>query len=335
MATVAKGRSSVSELVVGIAGCGLIAGGPVREGRVLVGNHAQACREVSGVKLVAAADPDEARREAFGQRWGVTQLYADVPAMLASERLDLLIVATPPEAHETACLAAADAGVRGVLCEKPLTGTGDGARRVVDALREKGVPLVANFSRRWDTTHATLLDRLRAGALGEIRTVHGVYTGTLRGNGTHLIDTIQMLAPLEWGVAWSSALPGHASDGPVDGVLVAGPAHASLQCVRTAEYFVFELHVLGTLGRARLLASGNDVHLDAPRPNPDYPGYRYLQPAEELPKNTLPASFSRALEALAEAVRTGRTPLVDPASYVSTLTLIDALAKPPRTSATS
>ena len=85
----------MTPLRVGLAGCGLIGGGPLREGRPLTGNHAQACRDSDGIALVAAADPDAGRCAAFAAYWGLPRVYADAGTMLAAEKLDLLIVATP------------------------------------------------------------------------------------------------------------------------------------------------------------------------------------------------------------------------------------------------
>ena len=80
-------------LRIGIAGCGMIAGGPVREGRPILGNHAQSCQDIRGVELVAAADPSAERRLAFAAHWGLDKVYASATEMLSAERLDILIVA--------------------------------------------------------------------------------------------------------------------------------------------------------------------------------------------------------------------------------------------------
>src|SRR5688500_4726172 len=45
-------------------------------------------------ELVAGCDLDPERLRAFGQRWGVTALYADYREMLAKERLDVVGIAT-------------------------------------------------------------------------------------------------------------------------------------------------------------------------------------------------------------------------------------------------
>jgi predicted dehydrogenase len=314
----------VSALRVGIAGCGLIGGGPVRGGRPIAGTHAQACREVEGVELWAAADPDATRRAAFGAHWGVERLYADHRAMLDGG-VDLIVAATPPAQHEAVCTDAVRAGVRGVLCEKPFTGDARAARRVCEAARAASVPLVVNFSRRWDTNHQALARRFAAGEWGALSTAWGVYTGELRGNGAHLVDTLRMLAPGAWQVEWSSAAG--AADGPIAAVLRSGGARAYLGPATGTGYFIFELTLLAAAGRARLQSGGNDIQLDRPSEDARFPGYRYLQPVEQLPRDTLPGTFARALGELARAAREGTPPSVAPEETVGTLDLIDAITQ--------
>lgn len=312
-------------LRVGIVGCGMIAGGPVKEGRPISGNHAAACRAVEGVRLVAACDPDPVRRKAFARTWEIADTYASTDAMLESSKLDIVIVAAPQEAHEAACLAAIARGVRGVLCEKPFTGAATSAKRVTDAASAAGVAVVVNFMRRWDETHRALAQRIAQGVLGDVREVHASYTGTLRGNGAHFVDTLRMLVPGEWRTGWTSHLAADAADGPVDAVLEADRVRAYVGAVREADYFVFESQIIGTKGRARLLFGGNDVRLDAPAPHPDYPGYRYLVEAETLPTMTLAGAFTNALSGLVTAVRDGTPVAVPAAEHVASLGLVDAM----------
>ncbi len=302
----------------------MIAGGPVRQGRPILGTHAAACREL-GIDIIAAADPNPARRDSFGAWWNVTALFDDPAQMLATSKPDLLIVATPPETHEQICLIGLDAGVRGILCEKPFTGHADGAARVCAAARLRAVPLVVNFNRRWDVSHQSAVEQLRQGAAGELRTAWGCYTGSLRGNGSHLVDTLRMLSGDEWTIEWTSALTSATDDGAVAVVLRSSRgARAHLAPVDDASYFVFELDLFGSAGRVRLVDNGNDIRFSHPMPSRDFPGYHYLKTRESLPRDTLPSSFTRAVAALAAAVETGAPLAVQPETFNGSLELIDS-----------
>jgi predicted dehydrogenase len=216
--------------------------------------------------------------------------------------------------------------VKGLLCEKPFSGTAEGAHRIVRAARDASVPVVVNFSRRWDASHQDLAGRIQAGVLGDPRQAAGCYTGTLRGNGAHLIDTLRMLWPLDWRIAWATPLAEGMDDAPIAAELVAATgARATLFPIVNAEYFVFELQLFGSQGRARLTVQGNDIRLDSPAENPDYPGYKYLAEVGALPRDTLPDSFARALTQLVFAVRTGRGLDLHPEEVLGSLELLESI----------
>ena len=324
--TDAPTENSSPPLRVAMAGCGLIAGGPVRDGRPIRGNHAQACRDVAGVELVAASDPNVGRLNAFGAYWGVGRLYGDVGDLLSHEQVDLLIVATDPQSHLAVSMAAVEAGVRGILCEKPLTGVAADAELLCSRAAQANIPLVANFSRRWDTSHQELRHLIENGLLGEPRHFTGCYTGTLRGNGTHLVDTLRMMWPVEWRTDWASFLDDGVADGAVAAELVSPTGtRANLFPIVDSAYFVFELQFFGSKGRARLLSQGNDLRVDLPATNPDFPGYSYLSQARELPRDSMPHSFSGALRALERAVRTGEKPSTPASEAVHSLRLVESI----------
>ena len=320
-----RGLGQPMDLRVGIIGCGKIAGTPSPDGSVALGCHAGACREVAGLRLVAAVEPDESRLLAFGRHWEVPALYTDMREMLARERLDLVLVATPPEAHEAACMAAIEHGARGIFCEKPLTGAADGARRIVTACRRAGTKLVVNFTRRWDGSHRELAARIAAAEIGEITSVRGTYTGTLRGNGSHLVDTMGMLVPGAWTIEWASGLHPESTDGAVAAVLRRGTARAFLMPAEPAEYFVFELEIYATRGRARVTFHGNDIRLDAPRSHVEYPGYRFLVESTALPRDTMRHAAANALRALTSAMTSGADVEVDAEAHTRLLELVDNL----------
>jgi hypothetical protein len=74
--------------------------------------------------------------------------------MVQSERLDLLVVASPPEDHEQAILAGLSAGLD-VVCEKPLVTSARALESVRRAVAELPNPLLATvnqyqFARGWD-----------------------------------------------------------------------------------------------------------------------------------------------------------------------------------------
>ena len=154
------------------------------------------------VEVVACADPDPAGRAAAVARSGAARGYADYHTMLAEERPDLLAVCTRwPDQHEAMIVAAAESGVRAILCEKPLAPSPDVADRIVAACTARNVKLtVAHYNRtRFAPQEARRL--LADGALGRLRAMRAVGKCDRRSGGedllvlgTHLMDLMRFFA---------------------------------------------------------------------------------------------------------------------------------------------
>jgi predicted dehydrogenase len=114
--------------------------------------------------------------------------------MLAEVRPDILCVATRQTMHADQIEAAVQAGVRGVLCDKPLATTLAEADRIVHACRHAGVPLAFGLDRRWSAAYRTLRLRLEEGAVGTITGVVAYGLPNLINHGCHTYDTALALA---------------------------------------------------------------------------------------------------------------------------------------------
>jgi predicted dehydrogenase len=156
--------------------------------------HAGSYQRVPSVRLVAAADPNESKRQFMQARWGVQAVYADYREMLARERPDLVSVTTRAPLHAEVTIAAAEAGVRGILCEKAMTTSLRDADAMLDACRKAGATLVINHTRRWHPTYELVRRLVRENTIGEVRSLVGICPGPIIHNGTHLFDIMRFLA---------------------------------------------------------------------------------------------------------------------------------------------
>ncbi len=153
------------DLRVGIIGVG-----------VMGGDHAdRLARRIGGARLVAVADPDEARARALAARHDGVRAVADPLALVADEEVDAVIVASPGFVHEEQVLACIAHG-KPTLCEKPLTMDSASSLRVVEAERDAGRPLVqVGFMRRFDPQYAELRQLLASGRLGRTLLLHNTH----------------------------------------------------------------------------------------------------------------------------------------------------------------
>ena len=94
-------------------------------------------------------------------------LEATLDKALADPEVEGVVLATPHALHEEQALRVIAAG-KNLFCEKPLTMTGAGAKRVVEAARKAGKVLGVGHERRWEPAFEELRRMVDAGTLGKL-----------------------------------------------------------------------------------------------------------------------------------------------------------------------
>jgi predicted dehydrogenase len=163
--------------------------------------HAEVLRTHPRTDLVAGADPDPDRLAAFGGRWEVDELYLDHREMLERVRPEFVSIASPPDLHPGHVLDCVDAGVRIILCEKPVAPTLREADAMIDACDRAGVVLGVNHTLRGDPYYLQARRLITEGAIGDVLTISTSWAGRLFLTGTHHFDLVNFLlgdGPTDW-----------------------------------------------------------------------------------------------------------------------------------------
>ena len=124
-------------VALGIVGLGMA-------GAVMV----QAAAAHEDIRLVAAADPQPAPREAFVRDFGGTA-YEDVRALCESDAVEAVYIATPHQFHRAHAIMAARCG-KHVIVEKPLALTLEDCDAIVEAVERAGVTLIVGHTHGFD-----------------------------------------------------------------------------------------------------------------------------------------------------------------------------------------
>lgn len=176
---------------VGILGCGRIAA-----------RHADAYTAIESTELVAAAEPDPEHRLKFDETYGVAGFYENYREMLATEDLDIISICTWPPLHCEMTVAAAESGVKAILCEKPMALNLGEADRMLEACKAAGTKLVIGHQHRFDPQTAHALELIKGRAIGALQSIFGYCSSSdLLTNGTHVVDLMRHLAddsPIGW-----------------------------------------------------------------------------------------------------------------------------------------
>lgn len=143
------------------------------------------------LKLVAGADINQASVDAFANEFGLSGKYTDFREMLAKEDLDIVSVCTWPGAHSEGTIAAAEAGVKAVLCEKPMAVSLGQADAMLEACEKSGTKLAIGHHHRFNARNTEARRLIAAGAIGQPTLLHSRSGGGLTNNGTHAIDRMR------------------------------------------------------------------------------------------------------------------------------------------------
>ena len=135
-------------------------------------------QRAEGSSLVAVMRRDRAKAEDYARRHGVPRVHATADALVADPGIDAVYIATPPGTHEALALRAAAAG-KPCLVEKPMARNHVECARMVAAFRTAGVPLWVAYYRRALPRFLRVRERLAAGAIGQLTSVHVQVTDRL------------------------------------------------------------------------------------------------------------------------------------------------------------
>ena len=166
---------------IGVIGCGQMATA-----------HANAYKAIESTEVVAAADPNPERRAKFDEAYTVVSLYEDHQEMLQSEELDIISICTWPSLHCEMTVAAAESGIKAILCEKPMALNLGEADKMLEGCEKAGTRLVIGHQHRFDPQAVQTVELLKGNAIGDLQWMLGYCNSKeLLSDGTHVIDLMR------------------------------------------------------------------------------------------------------------------------------------------------
>jgi predicted dehydrogenase len=316
--------------------------GVIGAGRIAREFVAQIPSSQSGV-LVAVASSDRARAQALALAAEAegTAAYGDYPTLIADPGVDAVYIATVHPQHAGLIMACVKAG-KHVLCEKPLTVTGDQAAAAAAAAADAGVVLVEAMMYRFQPQTELIRTVIADGLIGSPLHVDVSCAFTTRfdpgdrlfdrsaGGGAILDVGCYAMSFARMVAGWTSGddavepteltASGHLADTGVDDWAVAslvfpGGFTANVRAgTRLAEDF-----------QARIY--GSEGHLRIPDPwRPDEPQVVLSRVGDDGPRVLRCASaplFGAEIDALWEARDRGSVCVMSPRDSVATMRTLD------------
>jgi len=222
----------------------------------------------AGLKINYASDINKSRLKKFSNYANIQKknTFINYKDLLNNVKLDLAIIATWTESHESISIDAARKGTKIIILEKPIAPSLKKSKKILKECRKNDVSLIINHERRYDNRYRKLKELIKNKKIGEIKTVYAsILTagysghsnpdeggGPLLHDGTHLIDILRYLFGDIISVEGEfqrvkrtngfedRALAWMKTENNIDIFLEAGGSR---------EYFSFELEISGTKGK--------------------------------------------------------------------------------------
>jgi predicted dehydrogenase len=240
--------------------------------------HAHAFYQHQGFEIIGFVDKDRKQAQKAALVWG-GQAYANVAEACNSNKIDLVVNATPDNAHCGTLKQLIKQPIKLIFTEKPLaTNLGD-AKKIVALTKTKKVRIAVNYSRRFVPDFIKLSRDIKQGVYGDYLTGSGYYGKGFLHNGSHLIDLLLFLigkvkrvAPLNWHYDYLK------TDPSLSAVLYFDNQQPFfMQCIDSRLYTIFEIDLVFSKARIRIVDSGFSVEYYQVKKDQRYAGYKKLE----------------------------------------------------------
>ncbi len=183
-----------------IVGCGRMGGTIDEEIRggpnaiLLPYSHAAGYTACERTTLVAAADVVEDNLNRVCSKWNIPNRYTDYREMIEKEAPDIISIATRPGNHAEITAYAAEHGVKGIYCDKPLCASMEEADAMVEVCEKYRVKFNLGTQRRYTPGYIKMRDIVESGEIGDRHSVIAYASGAALWGYTHAADMLLFFA---------------------------------------------------------------------------------------------------------------------------------------------
>ena len=157
-------------------------------------SHAAGYTACERTTIVAAADVVEDNLNRVCSKWNIPNRYTDYREMIEKEAPDIISIATRPGNHAEITAFAAEQGVKGIYCDKPLCASMEEADAMVKVCEKNKVKFNLGTQRRYTPGYVKMREIVESGEIGERRSVIAYTSGAALWGYTHAADMLLFFA---------------------------------------------------------------------------------------------------------------------------------------------
>ncbi len=158
-------------------------------------------------EVVAVAESDPVNLELATKRFGVPG-YVDSSEMFNNHDIDIVVASLPVRANHDVVLAAAEAGVKAIVTEKPLTARLSEADEMVQACKSGSIQFASGLLSKNRMNHWVAREMIQAGEIGEVHRIN-VYDSNTQGgcHGINLARHFSNDSEVDFVIGWTKGDP--------------------------------------------------------------------------------------------------------------------------------
>lgn len=123
--------------------------------------------ELPGVELVALYNRTKSKAEDLAKRFNIPRVYDDAAELFANEELDFVDIITDVDTHYKFVEMASDAGIKHIICQKPMAPDWETAKKLVKKCSEKRASLYIHENFRWQAPIRRFREIMDSGIIGK------------------------------------------------------------------------------------------------------------------------------------------------------------------------
>jgi len=213
-------------------------------------------------------------------RWNIEFGYNCIDdALHSGNTFDVVSICSPTKAHYSDLSSVIKYSPRLIFCEKPIAETLMLSEDVVMQCEKRNIPLLVNYSRRFDNSLQQLKFSYDNDEYGELRSISGIYNKGILNNGSHLIDLlINLFGAIE--LCWVGS-PVYDYDNNNDPTIpfslkTKSGVFAMVSCANANDYSFFELQFVFSKGVLLMQDGGLKWQKLSPINSQLFNGYKVL-----------------------------------------------------------
>ncbi len=253
--------------------------------------HAHAYKKHQNCNLIGFVDSDVKKSQELSKAWGVESFNSLSEAFKNS--IDIVSVATSDESHyEIIKDILLNYSIKLIFAEKPLCTNIEQAQELIELSKEKNIPILLNYTRRFVPELQELQEDISNNHFGQFLSGTGYYGKGILHNGSHMIDLLRfLLGDIKNFNCFDKVYDFYDDDPSISArINLKNSKSFTLNAIDCRNFTIFEADFIFEKARIRILDSGFEIEEYQVLDSQIYKNYKILNL-----KNVVKTSMDKAI----------------------------------------